>query len=35
MAIAESSYRFVFVDVGSYGKGCDSSNLKGPVYGSR
>lgn len=29
MAIADSSYRFTFVNIGSYGKDCDSSIFKG------
>lgn len=28
MAIADSSYRFTFLSIGSYGKDCDSSNFK-------
>ncbi|CAH1964555.1 unnamed protein product, partial [Acanthoscelides obtectus] len=28
MAVADSKYRFVFVNVGSYGKDCDSSTFK-------
>jgi hypothetical protein len=28
MAVADTNYRFVYVDIGSYGKDCDSANFK-------
>jgi len=28
MAMADTNYRFVYVDIGSYGKDCDSTNFK-------
>ncbi|GFG28223.1 hypothetical protein Cfor_06912, partial [Coptotermes formosanus] len=28
MAVADSNYRFIYVDIGSYGKDCDSQVFK-------
>ena len=28
MAVEDTNYRFVYVDIGSYGKDCDSTTLK-------
>jgi len=28
MAVADTNYRFVYVDIGSYGKDCDSTIFK-------
>jgi hypothetical protein len=33
MAVADSNYRFVYVDIGSYGKDCDSTILSDLLYG--
>jgi len=31
MAVANTNYRFVYVDIGSYGKDCDSTIFKLPT----
>jgi hypothetical protein len=33
MAVADTNYRFVYVDIGSYGKDCDSMILNDLRYG--
>ena len=33
MAVADTNYRFVYVDIGSYGKDCDSTTFKDLRYG--
>jgi len=35
MAVADINYRFVCVDIGSYGKGCDCTIFKRSSYGHK